>query len=119
MDTLLPIDVTKVAIGGFSASGNLAFAACQTEELRGKISAVLGFYPVLDMTENIETKEARRPKGKDVPKDEVGWSAEFLDWGCVPQGQDRRDPLLSPRFAEVGGLPSNIYLVGAECDMLC
>ncbi|CZR60083.1 related to triacylglycerol lipase [Phialocephala subalpina] len=118
-DTSLPIDVSKVAIGGFSAGGNLTFAACQTEELKGKISAVVGFYPVLDMTESRETKEGRRPKGPDVPRDEVGWSADFLDWGYVPQGQDRRDPLLSPRYAERSEMPKNVYLAGAEWDMLC
>lgn len=118
-DTSLQIDGTKVAVGGFSAGGNLAFAACQTEMLKGKISGVLGFYPALDMTESRETKEARRPKEKDVPKDEVGWSADFLDWGYVPSGQDRRDPLLSPRFAAPGDLPSKAYLIGAEWDMLC
>ncbi|KAE8446635.1 hypothetical protein EG329_011828 [Mollisiaceae sp. DMI_Dod_QoI] len=118
-DSSLPIDSSKVAIGGFSAGGNLAFAACQTEELRGKVSAVLGFYPALDMSESRETKEARRPKGSDVPRDEVGWSAEFLDWGYVPPGQDRRDPLLSPRFAKKSELPKYVYLSGAEWDMLC
>ncbi|KAF8862066.1 alpha/beta-hydrolase [Acephala macrosclerotiorum] len=118
-DTSLPIDTSKVAIGGFSAGGNLAFSACQTEELKGKISAVVGFYPVLDMTESRETKEGRKPKGPDVPRDKVGWSAEFLDWGYVPQGQDRRDPLLSPRFAKRSEMPKHVYLNGAEWDMLC
>ncbi|KUJ11690.1 alpha/beta-hydrolase, partial [Mollisia scopiformis] len=117
-DSSLPIDGEKISIGGFSAGGNLAFAACQDEELKGKINGLVGFYPVLNSAESRETKEDRRPKGEDVPRDGVAWSAMFVDWGYVPQGQDRRDPLLSPRFAGRDVFPGNVYLVGAEWDML-
>lgn len=118
-DSSLPIDIEKVALGGFSAGGNLAFAACQTEEVRGRIKGLVGFYPVLDSSESREEKIGRRPKGKDVPIDGVGWTAEFLDWGYVPQGQDRRDPLLSPRYADENVMPKAVFLLGAEWDMLC
>jgi acetyl esterase/lipase len=116
-DGSLNIDKNKVVLGGFSAGGNLAFAAAQTEGLRGRLSALVGFYPVLDLTEPLEAKLSRRPRSG--PSDILVSSAHFLDWAYVPAGTDRRDPLLSPRWANPKNLPSYAYLVGAEYDMLC
>ncbi|KAI9764706.1 MAG: hypothetical protein M1840_008098 [Geoglossum simile] len=116
-DESLNIDKNKVVLGGFSAGGNLAFAAAQMESLRGRLSGLVGFYPVLDLTEPLEEKLSRRPRVG--PSDILASSARFLDWAYVPAGTDRRDPLLSPRWAHPKDLPSYAYLVGAEYDMLC
>ncbi|KAH0559488.1 hypothetical protein GP486_003996 [Trichoglossum hirsutum] len=116
-DESLNIDKSKVVLGGFSAGGNLAFAAAQTKVLCGQLSGLVGFYPVLDLTEPTEKKLSRRPR--NGPPDILASSANFLDWAYVPAGTDRRDPLLSPRFAHRKNLPSYAYLVGAEYDMLC
>ncbi|KAI9861716.1 MAG: hypothetical protein M1813_005065 [Trichoglossum hirsutum] len=116
-DESLGIDKNKVVLGGFSAGGNLAFAAAQTESLRGRLSGLVGFYPVLDLTEPFEEKIGRRPQSG--PSDILASSAKFLDWAYVPAGTDRRDPLLSPRRAYPKSLPPYAYLVGAEYDMLC
>jgi len=116
-DESLNIDVTKVAIGGFSAGGNLAFAACQTDCLKGRISAIVGIYPCLDLSESMEDKLKRRPK--EAPFDFLESQAKFVAWAYVPYGINRRDPLLSPRWAKTEDLPRNVYLVGAEYDMLC
>jgi acetyl esterase/lipase len=116
-DNSLHIDRSKVVLGGFSAGGNLAFAAAQTDILRGKLSGLVGFYPALDLSESLEEKLSHRPR--DAPSDILASSANFLDWAYVPAGIDRQDPLLSPRWAYWKDLPSHIYLVGAEYDMLC
>jgi acetyl esterase/lipase len=116
-DESLHIDSRKVSIGGFSAGGNLAFAASQMEILEGRIAGLIGFYPCLDLTESLEEKLKRRPKG--VGTDLLESSANFLDWAYVPYGVDRRDPLLSPKWAKREDLPQYVYLVGAEYDMLC
>jgi acetyl esterase/lipase len=116
-DESLNIDKNKVVLGGFSAGGNLAFAAAQTETLRGKLNGLVGFYPPLDLTESVEEKLNRRLR--NAPSDILASSANFLDWAYVPAGTNRRDPLLSPRWAHPKDLPSHIYLVGAEYDMLC
>jgi acetyl esterase/lipase len=47
-DTSLPIDRSRVAIGGFTAGGNLSLSAAQLPELQGKIKAVVPWYPVTD-----------------------------------------------------------------------
>jgi acetyl esterase/lipase len=116
-DESLNINRNKVVMGGFSAGGNLAFAAAQTDNLRGKLSALVGFYPALDLTESLSQKLSHRPRNS--PCDILASSVHFLDWAYVPEGKDRRDPLLSPRWASPKDLPSYVYLVGAEYDMLC
>jgi acetyl esterase/lipase len=116
-DGSLNIDDTKVAMGGFSAGGNLAFAASQVESLRGRVYGLVGFCPCLDLTESLEEKLKRQPK--EVGSDALESSANFLDWAYVPFGVNRRDPLLSPRWARREDLPQHVYLIGAEYDMLC
>lgn len=48
-DNTLPIDRGKVALGGFSAGANLAFAVSQLDDLRGVIRGVVGFYGVYNL----------------------------------------------------------------------
>ncbi|KFY47549.1 hypothetical protein V496_10587 [Pseudogymnoascus sp. VKM F-4515 (FW-2607)] len=116
-DECLNIDRNRVVLGGFSAGANLAFAAAQMDGLCGHLSGLVGFYPALDLTESQAQKLGRRPQNS--PSDILAPSVNFLNWGYVPQGTDRRNPLLSPRLANPKHLPSHIYLIGAEYDMLC
>jgi acetyl esterase/lipase len=116
-DESLNIDKGKVVLGGFSAGGNLAFAASQTGILQGRVNGLVGLYPCLDLSEPIEEKLRRRPKNSG--SDLLASSANFLDWAYVPIGTDRRNPLLSPIFAQPEDLPPCVYLIGAEYDMLC
>lgn len=52
--------------------------------------------------------------------DSIATSGPCLDWGYVPAGHDRKDPLLSPRYAaRRDQLPRHVCLVGAQHDMLC
>lgn len=116
-DESLHVDKTQVALGGFSAGGNLAFSAAQSDGLRGKLSGIVAFYPVLDMAESLEDKLSRRPR--DAPSDILASSANFLSWAYLPEGHNLRDCLLSPRWADPKVFPTHVYLVGAEYDMLC
>jgi acetyl esterase/lipase len=116
-DESLKIDETKVAMGGFSSGGNLAFAACQNKLVKDRIHALVGFYPGLDLAESVEDKLKHRPKeaGKDILRSSVN----FLAWAYVPYGTNRKDPLLSPIYARRENFPAEVCLVGAEYDMLC
>ena len=116
-DESLNIDTAKVAMGGFSAGANLAFAACQLPVLNGRVHALVGFCPVLNINEPLEEKLARRPK--EAGTDDLASSAAFLDWAYVPYGVDRNNPLLSPGLAKKEDLPRWVYLVGGEYDCLC
>ena len=55
-DESLPFDKDKVAIGGFSAGGNLSLAVCQDKGLQGKIGGVISFYAPLDFTTDTKVK---------------------------------------------------------------
>ena len=49
-DESLPVDKSKIVIGGFSAGGTIALSVCQLPELIGLITAVVPFYPVVDFS---------------------------------------------------------------------
>jgi acetyl esterase/lipase len=83
-DESLNINKTKIVMGGFSAGGNLAFAASQMESLRGRVYGLVEFYPCLDLTESLAEKLKRRPK--EAGSDILESSANFLDWAYVPYG---------------------------------
>jgi len=116
-DDTLPIDKSKVIIGGFSAGGTLALCASQLPGLKGNIKVALTFYPIVDWSVDPAGKLAMRPY-TGGPKDSLATSAPWFDWAYVSVGQDRRDPLLSPCYAKKEDLPQWIYVVGAQWDML-
>jgi len=55
-DESLPFDKEKVAIGGFSAGGNLSLAVCQDKSLQGKIGGLISFYAPVDFTTDTKFK---------------------------------------------------------------
>lgn len=117
-DPDLPCDKEKVAIGGFSAGGNLALAAVQLDGLEGRIAAAIGFYPVVDFAKPIKQKLKDRPEtpGK---KDMLANTGKWFNWAYLRPGEERQNPLLSPAFAPKHDLPDKICLIGCEYDILC
>lgn len=116
-DEALPIDKTKVAIGGFSAGANLALAVTQDDDVRQSIHGVVAFYPPVDWTTSFEQKLATRPKHAG-PDPLVNMVIPF-DWAYLPPDQDMREPQLSVIYAPRERLPSKICIVGCELDLLC
>lgn len=116
-DETLPFDKKKIAIGGFSAGANLALAVTQKESLQGKVRAVVAYYPPLDFVTNGREKLLTRPV--DAPPDLLEHSMAMFDYGYAKVGQDLRDPLLSPSFAQRNNLPPKLCLIGCEFDLLC
>ncbi|KAF3914015.1 hypothetical protein ABW21_db0209380 [Orbilia brochopaga] len=110
------IDSSKVAIGGFSAGGNLATVLSIQPTLKSRIQTIIPFYPVLDFTTTTAAKIATRPPNS--PPDLLRDMGDRFSWGYIPLGTIRENPNLSPLFAEAEDLPENAYLVGAEYDML-
>ncbi|MCJ1445676.1 MAG: hypothetical protein MMC23_006181 [Stictis urceolatum] len=114
----LPIDRSRVAIGGFSTGGTLALAAAQTSYLKGRVEGVVAFSPLTDMTVSPGDKLASVPEN-DEP-DRLGKDfANLVQRAYVRPNTDLRDPLLSPVFANRLELPTNVYIIGSEYDMLC
>jgi acetyl esterase/lipase len=126
-DESLPIDKSRVAVGGFSAGGNLALAVCQLPSIHEKVkpSAILPVYPVVDQTLPGEERELRRyfksdlsPGMRSQKTDMLTAMSRAFGWSYIYPGQDLRDPLLSPIFAARETLPPNLYIVAAELDSL-
>lgn len=119
-DSSLRIDKDRVAIGGFSAGGGLALAACQSPELRALVKACCPFYPPTDLSIPPSEKLKLRPwREEDKGVDVLSGMAPIFNWAYIPTGSRLKDPKISPSYAERCDLPEWIFIVGAEYDMLC
>ncbi|KAM7215994.1 Alpha/Beta hydrolase fold [Rhypophila decipiens] len=116
-DASLPIDKSKISMGGFSAGANLALCASQLPPLRGLIKAAIVYYPIVNWDHTPADKLARRPY-KTGPKDNLAEASYWFDWAYVPAQTNRRHPLLSPYHTDKSNLPPWIYMIAAEWDML-
>lgn len=119
------MDRSKVGITGFSAGGALALSVSLSPAVRDKITAgCVPVYPVTDLSVPMEEKAATR-RYKPALAGARGATSDFLrpmgplfDWSYVPIGQDLRDPLLSPYFADRASFPRRMWLIGCELDLL-
>lgn len=107
-------DVTRIAVSGDSAGGNLAAVVAQIAkaEKGPKISFQLLIYPVTDT--NIDTGSyAANATGYFLERDGMIW---FFDHYL--KGADRNDPRIAPlKAASLAGLPK-AYVVTAGFDPL-
>ncbi|KAN0090309.1 alpha/beta-hydrolase [Hyaloscypha variabilis] len=117
-DDDLPIDKNRVVLGGFSAGGNLALSAAQFPEVKDKICAIVCWYPVTDFSLSSLEKQRSRPYRNKKDMDDLKDWASLWQWAYILPGQNIRDPLLSVRYAKAENLPSWIYMIGAQYDML-
>ena len=117
-DESLPIDRQRVAIGGYSAGGQLALSVCLDSQLKGKIHAVTPFYPPTDFTESAAVKKDTRPYLYEGEVDNLVKIVPLAKYAYCSVGQDLRAPGLSPSFAARDELPDWICTVGAELDIL-
>lgn len=117
-DDSLPIDQSRVAIGGFSAGGNLALAACQSPSLQGRIKAAVPWYTPVDWSVDYDYKLASRPYRHAGDVDGLATFAPIFNNVYLPTGTDQRDPRLSVIYAKRSDLPQYIFAIGAEYDML-
>ena len=118
-DESLPIDTTRVVIGGFSAGGNLALSAAQAPELRGKIHGIVPWYPVTDFVTTGAQKANSRPYLTEKDTDQLVPMMQAFNWGYIKPGEDLTNPRLSVTYADKKALPKWIFMVGAEYDLLC
>ncbi|KAI1803291.1 alpha/beta-hydrolase [Daldinia bambusicola] len=126
-DDSLPIDKTRIAIGGFSAGGSLTLSVCQLPSIREKVrpSAAVPIYAIVDKAIPPEIKLKTRyykpglgPGMRSAPNDFLSVLSPFFLWSYIEPGFNLTDPLLSPYFAPRNTLPPHIFLIGAELDQL-
>jgi len=79
-DDSLPIDTSRIIMGGFSAGGTLALSACQMPELKGLVKAIVPFYPVVDWSVPTGEKFKRRLY-KERDTDSLSSIGQALSWG--------------------------------------
>lgn len=73
-------------------------------------------YAPMDYTTTTEEKMSSRWV-KNVP--DTGASvAHIMNWAYQPAGTNKKNPLLSPRWAKRDELPPWLYIVSCELDML-
>lgn len=114
----LPIDKSRIVLGGFNAGGNLALSAAQFPELKDKICGIVCWYPVTDFALSASAKQSSRPYRNKQDLDDFKDWAPLWKWAYIQPGHDIRDPLLSVRYAKAENLPRWIYMIGAQYDML-
>ncbi|WP_231110541.1 alpha/beta hydrolase [Mycobacterium avium] len=101
----------NVAVGGDSAGGGLTLAALTVlrDQCMPLPTAAVCISPLLDFTASGASVDLY--DGKDVAVSR-GSIANLRE--AYLQGHDPQDPLASPLFAELGGLPPALFLVGSN-----
>ncbi|KAJ5768105.1 hypothetical protein N7533_000688 [Penicillium manginii] len=107
-------DATHFSIGGFSAGGNLSLAASACLFPPATFRSLIAFYPALDLSSPAKSKIAPNPAGMPIPAP----LARLFNTCYVHAGIDRRDPRISPRFAELERFPRRMLVITADCDTL-
>ncbi|MEV0247116.1 alpha/beta hydrolase fold domain-containing protein [Nocardia sp. NPDC050712] len=108
----LGLDPARVALWGQSAGGNLAAALALLNRERAQHHLALQILevPFLDLTDDPAERDL-----SEAPEAELAALAMILRW-YLPDGTDRRNPLVSPlRAKDFAGLPP-AYILTAECD---
>ncbi|RMZ76911.1 hypothetical protein DV738_g4707, partial [Chaetothyriales sp. CBS 135597] len=114
-DTRLPIDHSKVIVGGYSAGANLVMSAVQNPDIRARVHGLLAVFPATDLAGNFRgplrhTKDGRR--------DLLERTMPLFSWAYLPTGTDRTNKLISPIYASREDFPKHMFFIGAECDLL-
>lgn len=107
-------DLAHLSISGFSAGGNLALAASATLFPPGTFRSLIAFYPALDLSVDAASKVAPDPRGRVIPIP----VARLFNRCYVPPNFDKRDPRISPRFAQLDRFPRRMLMITAEGDSL-
>jgi acetyl esterase/lipase len=110
------IAAEHIAVGGDSAGGNLTIALIDRLRARGEAQPACAWLvsPWTDLTlsgATLATKDAVDPL---IHKDYL----EELAAAYAPAPLDRRDPLISPLFADLRGFPPTLIQVGSAETLL-
>lgn len=109
-------DLDRVAVTGFSAGGNLALVAVselRTRSDRLNIRAVYAFYPLVDLERDPALKTVRNPINAFPP-----FVLRMFNTCYVPEAHLRKDPRVSPIYADPSLFPETIILFSCGGDNL-
>ncbi|CRG91026.1 hypothetical protein PISL3812_08074 [Talaromyces islandicus] len=112
-------DLSRVAVSGFSAGGNLALVvatALRKQTSLAKlinIPVVIAVYPVTDLSIPPEAKKAPHPRRPIPPVLAHVFNASYL-----PDAELEKDARVSPSLADVADFPSVVVIITADGDSL-
>jgi len=113
---VLNIDPQRIAIGGYSAGGNLSAVVCLLTKERGEFQIIYQVlaYPVLD--QYTDPYKKKYTPGKSFLQPDV---INIFNTCYHQTEEDAKNPLVSPIYCEdLRGLPPTL-IIAAEDDMLC
>jgi len=107
-------DLFHLSISGFSAGGNLALAASAILFPPKTFRSLIAFYPALDLSKDPATKVAPDPTAWVIPVP----IARLFNRCYVPPTFDKRDPRISPKFAQMNRFPRRVLMITCDGDSL-
>lgn len=113
-------DANRVALVGFSSGGNLSLIGATRSEAHGGVQAAVAFYPSTNLDEDPYAKPQLKPvkgaAGGTLPP----WLRKILYQCYVPidKVKDRKQPLISPLYAEPSSFPASVTIITCEMDSL-
>ncbi|WP_029587411.1 alpha/beta hydrolase [Bradyrhizobium sp. URHD0069] len=110
------ISADRVAVGGDSAGGNLTITLISRLRAAGEALPACAWLisPWTDLTMSGATLDTKDAVDPIIHK---AYLAELAD-AYVPTSVDRKDPLISPLFADLRGLPPTLIQVGSAETLL-
>ncbi|KAG8705719.1 hypothetical protein FRC08_001498 [Ceratobasidium sp. 394] len=105
-------DTSRLAIGGFSAGGNLALTSGASQP-PGTLKAAIAFYPVADLYQG-----TKRPQPKDARNPLPPFMIQFFSDAYMPLGTDMLDPRLSPINTPISCFPDRVFIATCGLDPL-
>lgn len=108
-------DLDRFAISGFSAGGNLALATAGNLFSKDTFRSILLFYPSTD--KSIDPGDRATPDTSVKPSPPA--LSRIFDECYIPSTVDRKNPMVSPSYAQADAFPKNVLFVTAAQDNLC
>lgn len=120
------LDRSKIVLSGFSAGGNMVFAAAMMlhAQTQGSIkpAAIVSFYPLLDRTPSREDKYEKNPIAAEKVATPKSWDKLFVDCYLGFGPVELSSPYLSPGLASDDilreALPKKIAIFTCSWDAL-
>ncbi|KAH8695239.1 Alpha/Beta hydrolase protein [Talaromyces proteolyticus] len=112
-------DLSRVAVSGFSAGGNLALVAATALRKQASLAEVISIpvvvavYPVTDFTIASEAKKVPRPRRPIPPALARVFNASYL-----PDAELKKDVRVSPGLAAAADFPSTVVIITVDGDTL-
>ncbi|KAJ4313179.1 hypothetical protein N0V84_009558 [Fusarium piperis] len=107
-------DLSQIALSGFSAGANLVLGASSHLYPLGTFKHVIAFYPPTDL----ETVPAAKTAPSPTEDSDDAWIPNTFDEAYIPNGVDKKGPLLSPTYTAADQFPNSLLFVTAAQDIL-